>query len=154
MKIFPITRSYKVVCDWQKTRNGFKHTADLLRNNSSVLSVKICYLNRTWESFEYQSVLEKLYKQSEDRLTTYEKAKFKKIIKQGDREDLQHMKNVAFAAKVGEIFCDDQKSKNDWKMRMLKAGLESKGLSFPDDWDSLTEDEKERRLNGSLESIY
>lgn len=42
---------------------------------------------------------------------------------------------------------DSQKAKNDWKARMLKAGLENKGLSMPDDWEQLSEDEKEKRLN-------
>jgi len=36
---------------------------------------------------------------------------------------------------------------------MLKAGLEKSGLSFPDDWDKLSEDDKEARLNGAMEMM-
>jgi hypothetical protein len=55
---------------------------------------------------------------------------------------------VSAVAKLGEIFCDNQKDKNDWKKRMLQAGLPA--LDVPEDWDTLSEDEKERRLNGVI----
>ena len=60
---------------------------------------------------------------------------------------------IAGIAKLGEILCDNQKDKNDWKMRMLKAGLENQGLMIPDDWGLLSEDEKQRRLNGAITAI-
>ena len=49
-------------------------------------------------------------------------------------------------AQIGEIFGQNKKEKNDWKARMLKAGL-GEGLDMPEDWNSLSEEEKERRLN-------
>ena len=57
---------------------------------------------------------------------------------------------VSMVAKMGDVFCNDTKSKNDWKTRMLKAGLENKGLIMPEDWDTLTEEQKETRLNGVI----
>jgi hypothetical protein len=33
---------------------------------------------------------------------------------------------------------------------MIKAGLGNKGLEMPEDWDSLSEDEKEKRLNNVI----
>lgn len=48
-------------------------------------------------------------------------------------------------ASLGAIFGGNQKESNDWKARMLKAGMP--GLDMPDDWDSLSEDEKQTRLN-------
>ena len=63
------------------------------------------------------------------------------------------LKSVGLVASLGDIFCKTQKNKNDWKLRMLKAGLEKKGLSFPEDWSELTEKEKERRLNGAIKII-
>lgn len=59
-------------------------------------------------------------------------------------------KTVAMVAMMGEIFGQTKKEKNDWKARMLKAGLGSSGLEMPEDWDTLSEDEKERRLNGVI----
>lgn len=59
------------------------------------------------------------------------------------------MRSAGIIAKLGDIFCETPEAKNDWKKRMLKAGA-GDGLSFPDDWDQLSEQEKERRLNGAI----
>ena len=59
-------------------------------------------------------------------------------------------KTTAMVAMMGEIFGDTKEQKNDWKERMLKAGLPEGAISMPDDWDSLSEDEKEKRLNGAI----
>ena len=56
-------------------------------------------------------------------------------------------------AKMGEVFGKTQKESNDWKARMLKAGLESKGLIMPDNWDSLSEDDKTRRLDAVISEL-
>jgi hypothetical protein len=63
------------------------------------------------------------------------------------------LKSVAMVAAFGNILCDSQKDKNAWKLRMLKAGLENQGLDIPNDFDSLPEEEKTRRLDGALAAI-
>lgn len=63
------------------------------------------------------------------------------------------LKAVAMVAMLGDIFGTNQKESNDWKARMLKAGLENKGLIMPDDWDTLDEDTKQARLDGAIEQI-
>lgn len=60
---------------------------------------------------------------------------------------------VAAVASLAEIFCDTQADKNAWKKRMLNAGLDNQGLSFPADWDKLPEQEKARRLNGAIAEL-
>lgn len=62
-------------------------------------------------------------------------------------------KTVALIASLGKIIggAETVKEENDWKKRMLTAGMGSAGLSFPDDWDSLTEEEKARRLDGAID---
>ena len=70
--------------------------------------------------------------------------------KNNDDEQISFLRTTAMVASLGNIFCDTQAEKNAWKVRMLKAGLEKKGLSFPADFDSLPEDEKERRLNAVI----
>ena len=57
------------------------------------------------------------------------------------------LKSIGLVMAFGDIFGQTQKEKNDWKARMLKAGLENKGLIMPEDWDTLSEDAKEVRLN-------
>lgn len=59
---------------------------------------------------------------------------------------------TAMVAKMGALF-STQKESNDWKARMLKAGLENRGLIMPEDWDELSEEEKEKRLNSAIEAI-
>ena len=46
-----------ITCFTENTRNGFKHVAVVDYTNESA---KINYVNRTWESFEYETVLNKL----------------------------------------------------------------------------------------------
>lgn len=57
MKIFTLADNYSVVCNSQSTRSGFRHVASVCRNGESIGSTKICYLNRTWECYQFESVL-------------------------------------------------------------------------------------------------
>ena len=61
--------------------------------------------------------------------------------------------SLKMVCKMGEIFTEDQKSLNDWNKRMLSAGLENKGLRFPQNWETLTEEEKSRRIKNTLEVL-
>lgn len=154
MKTFKINDNIDVVATSQKTSYGFRHIATLIKNSQEVDKAKCCYYNRTWESYEYESVLKTLLGKTK-RLTDDEKTQFKAMIKNPNRikDDLAPLKNIANVMALGEIFAGNQKEKNDWKLRMLKAGLENKGLIMPDDWDTLPEEEKERRLNGIMEML-
>jgi hypothetical protein len=78
MKIFNLDKNFSIVCDFVGTRNGFKHTAILCRKGQEVYETKICYLNRTWECFEFESVLLKVI---DERFTGKELEKFRAIIK-------------------------------------------------------------------------
>ena len=64
-----------------------------------------------------------------------------------------HLKTVANVMALGDLFGETQKEKNDWKARMLKAGLENKGLIMPEDWDQLDEATKTARLDGAIEAL-
>ena len=159
MKIFKINDTIEIVCEWKKTRIAFKHEATLVVNGVGRDTVKINYLNRTWEQYEYQSVIHKLLDKTAN-LTKEEKELIRKKLDgtdgyngEGCKSEMAGLKTIAMVAKMGEIFGKDKKEKNDWKTRMLKAGLDNQGLDIPDDWDTLSEDEKERRLNGAIEQI-
>ena len=78
MKIFALGKNYTIVCNTKDTRNGFKHTASLCgKSGSSFYETKICYLNRTWERFTYETVLKKTI---EENFKNKEKEKYLKII--------------------------------------------------------------------------
>lgn len=64
------------------------------------------------------------------------------------------LRSVACVAMMGELLAGDTvKEKNDWKTRMLKTGIPQGALHMPEDWDTLSEDEKERRLNLAIKCL-
>jgi len=151
MKSFQLTAHAVAVCKWKRTRNAFKHEATLLVNGIECESTKICYVNRTWERFEFESVLHRLIERSEV-LSAEEKMEAMEAIKNSD--DMGHLRTIAAVVALGEVFhAGDAKASNDWKTRMLRAGLEGRGLIMPDDWDTLTEAEKTRRLDGAIKQL-
>jgi len=72
MKIFKLNNTYSIICDVKGTRTGFKHEAKLTKNGTAIDFAKVIYCNRTWEAFQYQSVIRKLLDQTKE-LTDKEK---------------------------------------------------------------------------------
>lgn len=147
MKIFEMNDQIRIVADWKKTRNGFKHEATLFFEGREAGFAKCTYLNRTWEAYEYQSVLQEVA----------EKASIPAELKPALNEFIANYEErgtfdaVKMVAAFGEILAPDQAARNDWKKRMMEAGLP--GIDFPEDWDQLTEDEKTRRIDGALKQL-
>jgi hypothetical protein len=76
--IFTINnQKYTINLIWRKTRNGFAHDSYLLKKSSGYEELyfqigkkQSCfYMNRTWESYTYQSVIRKLIHASFDEST-------------------------------------------------------------------------------------
>jgi len=154
MKTFRINKDYQIVCEYQKTRNGFKHTAKLKQMTffNTVSETKVCYLNRTWENFEYETVIEKLLSFNTDIIPKGTQTKFLNKCKGIEHKKVNdQFKTVSMVAQIGNILCNDQKETNDWKKRMLLAGLP--GLSIPDDWNELNENEKTIRLDNVINEL-
>lgn len=57
MKIFRLNNTYSMACEWVNTNYGFKHIAHLLQNGRGIDEAKATYHNRTWERYEYQTVM-------------------------------------------------------------------------------------------------
>lgn len=160
MENFKINERITIACEWKKTRNGFKHEAVLLVDGSEQERVKCCYLNRTWEQYTYQSVIHKLLGKSR-LLTADDKAKIKAYLDGTDGyngagvdRDMSGLRTVGMVAKLGEIFCKgDQKAINDWKTRMLTAGLGNLGLEMPEDWGTLSEEDRTARLDAVIKQL-
>ncbi|KKM71891.1 hypothetical protein LCGC14_1426100 [marine sediment metagenome] len=66
-----------IVCEGKLRRGGFKHEATLLRNGVQRDFAKCLYVNRTWERFTFNSVLQKLLGKT-DAMTKRQKTLFKK----------------------------------------------------------------------------
>ena len=147
MKEFKINNKATIICTSEGTRYGFRHLATLLIDGVEVDKSKACYYNRTWESYEFESVLNGLLNKT-DCLTKRQKHIYlNKNIKKEKEIINNTFGTIKAIEQMGDILCEDKKDKNDWKLRMLKAGLSDKGLSIPEDWETLSEDEKETRLN-------
>ncbi len=149
MKMFEINDRIVICCEWKKTRMAFKHTATLRLDGRLVDETKICYQNRTWESYEFQSVMEKLIDKTK-ALTKDEKTLALEFIRDYKEED--HFKGLRMVAAIGDILCNTTVERNDWKQRMMKASL-GEGVNFPDNWNGLPEEEKTRRLNDALGAL-
>jgi hypothetical protein len=59
-KLFSLTNGDIIVCESEGTRYGFRHLATLMRNGYEVSKAKVCYYNRTWEAYEFDTVIHKL----------------------------------------------------------------------------------------------
>jgi len=145
MREFKITERIQIKCSSQNTRDGFKHVARLVYDGEEVQTSSVSYLNRTWERFEFQSAMKQLIDKSKV-LSDEEKNLCNTFIEEGKHTDDSMLKSTAMVAMMGDIFCQDKKESNDWKARMIKAGL-GEGIQMPADWDELDEETKELRLN-------
>ncbi len=152
---FKINEFFSVACRSEKTSYGFRHTATLVNSHGRTLGYyKASYYNRTWEAYEFQSVIQGALKNAfEEGCLSKEEFMEMDLWSKKGQEDLSHLKNVAFVAAMGDLFGKTPKEKNDWKARMLKAGLEGRGLIMPDDWDELDEATKQTRLDGAIKML-
>jgi hypothetical protein len=130
---------------------AFRHLATLYKDNRQVGFGRIPYQNRTWESYEFQSVMQKAVDNAD--LTEQEKAMVRKWLA-GDRTDWSGFKATGMAMAMGDLLGGDTlKEKNAWKTRMLKAGMGHKGLDIPDNWENVDEKTKKVLLDKVTKSL-
>ena len=48
---------YTFQCRYNLSRSGFSHTCSLIKEGELLIEARSNYLNRTWESYTYQSVM-------------------------------------------------------------------------------------------------
>lgn len=152
MKTFVINKTTEIVCWEYSTRYSWGHVAKLMVDGQEVDRCKIKYQNRTWESFEFESVIDDLLTKTkiipEDQIKEY-----MDHWRKGNRDEiLSTFRMIGTIAKVGTLFSDDKKEQINWKERMIKAGL-GDSITMPDDWDELSDQEKESRLDKVIEEL-
>ena len=155
-KNFHVNDNVSITCHYQNTSYGFRHLATLYINGFKQDQTSKAYYNRTWECFTYESVLNKLADRQNKELEQTIKNFVIDYQKIDEQEINKKFGMIANIASLGNIFADNQKDKNSWKERMLKAGLinkENEGLIMPDNWNELSEDEKEIRLNNVINEM-
>ena len=62
---------------------------------------------------------------------------------------MDKFKAIRMVAAVGDIECKTLKERNEWKKRMITAGL-GQAIIWPDDWELLLEEVKAERLEKAL----
>lgn len=148
--IFKINDKIEIEAEYYETRYSWGHKAWLSVDGRNVEYKKITYYNRTWESYQFQSILYSIIEKTK-ALTKEEKEEANKWIK--EYQEPNRFRHIEMVAKMGEILTDNKKDANDWKERMLKAGLPEGALQMPEDWNELSEMEKENRLNGAIQAL-
>lgn len=152
-KIFKVDNQIEIWCYARSTKNGFSHRAVMVVKGQKSTEAKCQYLNRTWERYEFESVLDKVLRKDK----YYSDSQIKVLIDgwadDNHKELDKTFGRIAMVAKMGEVFGQTTKEQNDWKARMLKAGLGNMGLEMPADWDRLDEDTKQERLNAVIQHL-
>ena len=148
-KTFKVNENIEIECYSQGTSYGFRHVATLLKNSYETAQAKSCYYNRTWESYEYESVLNKLADNQKQPLKDELKNFIKNQEKIDEAETTKYFNRVSTIAQLADVLIESKEAKNSWKERMLKAGVNE--IDFPENWNELSEEEKENRLNKVIE---
>jgi hypothetical protein len=149
---FKISKDIVVVATSGKSRSGFNHFARLYLKGQFVDEKKIHYINRTWEAYEFDSVIQHLADKSK-ALTPSQRQTILDWVKNRDGHDDEGMKrlgSIGALAMMGEVLGSDLKQKNQLKVTALKS---VSGIDLPSDWDTLSEQEKKRRLDGAIGSL-
>lgn len=144
---FELPDGSMIKCWSEGTRYGFRHLAELLDDHFNILAKdKACYYNRTWESYTFQTVIKGVLAKhyNEFFASEYEHGIHDKESAAIDRQ----FGMVGAIAKLGDILTEDETAQAKWKRRMLEAGLP--GLDFPDDFEQLSPEEQNRRLDAVI----
>ena len=110
MKVFSVNfqgEKNSIYCKCENTCNGFKHVATMYYNKNTYVAV-CYYLNRTYECFEYQSVIRKLFytisdKMKEKAVENWKASKGKKRISKTERERIYKDIDALFKNSFMEI---------------------------------------------------
>lgn len=152
MTSFRLNNRVVIVAKREKTRNGFRHRVTLLIDGSPVDEVTVHYLNRTWESYEYESAINKLIDKTSQIAPAMKQQYKDKLAGRSHEQTTSKFKAIGMVASMGNILAKTRVEKNLWKKRMIKAGL-GDGLQMPKNWDKLPEGLKETRLDKVISNL-
>lgn len=157
MKCYEFGEGYKVMCRSERTRYGFRHLCELTHNYNVIAKTKACYYNRTWESYEFQSVIHQAISAAFDNRTRSQQKKGEApnpLIKQyceeidarARGEETKRFDPVKAICAVGALLTDTPEERAKWDKRMLST---VPGIDFPEDFDSLPVEEQQKRLDAA-----
>jgi hypothetical protein len=161
MKSYEFGNGYKVICRSENTRYGFRHLCELTKDCNIIAKTKACYYNRTWECYEFQSVIHSAINAAFDNRTRTQQKKGQEInplVKQYCDEidarargiEAKRFNPVKMVCAFGALLTSTPEEQANWDKRMLST---VPGVEFPDDFDSLPVEEKQKRLNAALKVL-
>lgn len=147
METYTINENLKIEAWYFETRHNWGHNARAIYRGQEVAEVKIVYQNRTWESYKFQSVMEKLIDvlDASNAIPLADRIQASKTIKAGDGRDMKGLRSLGALATMAGIM-----GGNDMKAKVIAS---IPGVIVPDDFDNLPEDEKTKRLDGVIDII-
>jgi len=147
-KELQLTPKITLELSWIKTPYGFKHEAVAKMDTNEILGKTKCvYYNRTWEKYEYQTVI----LQAIDLFAPEDqKEALRKYYKEvnhlpGETDFLQTVS--AASAMFGVICGDDKETATKYQKKFLEK---VPGINFPEGFDDLPLEEREKRLSGAI----
>lgn len=149
-KSFRLNDYVEIVCFSQRTSYGFRHVASLRENGSEICTARCSYYNRTWEAYTFQSVMQRVIEKSYPKKSVGRERYLKLLEKDPSGESDRFLNMVGAVARMGDVLGNDQKEANQFKKRILGT---VPGVDMPEDFDSLPEEEKARRLDGAIDII-
>jgi hypothetical protein len=136
---FNIGNGLTIECRSERTRYGFRHMAVARMGLHEVAKSKACYYNRTWERFEFESVIRGVA----SRLPKNQGAE---VLAFCDKHrEPNRLAPVAAVMGLLGLLAKGQAEANAAQTRILKT---VPGIDLPADWDGLPEDVKAKRLAG------
>lgn len=148
MQYLEVNKNVFFKCSYHGKYNQTER-AILMVNDANLSQGSYHWENRPWQSFDFDIAMNKAFDNSKNRLSKHHQRIIKKWLDNGGKRETKRVndqfKSVAMVASLGAIFGSNQTEANDWKARMLKAGMPE--LDMPDDWDSLPEGDKQERLD-------
>ena len=161
MKTYNFGEGYQVNCRSERTRYGFRHLCELTKDYNVLAKTKACYYNRTWEAYEFQSVIYQAINAVFDFRTRSQQKKGMErnpLIKQYCDEidarargiEAKRFDPVKMAVAFGALLTDNPEERANWDKRMLST---IPGIDFPDDFDSLPVEEQQKRLDKAKEVL-
>lgn len=153
MKSYYFGEGYQVICRSERTRYGFRHLCELTKDYNVIAKTKACYYNRTWEAYEFQSVIHDVIRIAfgaggKRKNTPEQDALIKQYCDEVD--DLargierKRFDPVKMVCAIGTLLTDNPEERAKWDKRMLST---IPGIEFPDDFDQLPVEEQQKRLD-------
>lgn len=90
---------FTFVNEYKSTRYGFLHHTYLLLNNSELSNAKINYINRTWESYPYQT---SMYQAVNNKLNAYIEFYKKLYLERNDYKRMTKQRKEEFEKELNE----------------------------------------------------